>query len=397
MYPTVSDLIKDIFGIYIPLPIQSFGLFVAISFIISAFLIMEELKRKENLGVISVVKKKILIGKPASASELLIMALLGFVLGYKLLEIVFNYTYFASNPQTFIFSSEGNIYGGIIGAFITAYLRYREKQKQKLEKPYWDEVIVHPFELTGNIIMYAAVFGIIGSKIFNSLENIDDFISDPFGSLFSFSGLTFYGGFIIAAIVIIIYTKKKNIPPLVIADIAAPSLILGYAIGRIGCQVAGDGDWGIVNTMIKPDWLAFLPDWLWAYNYPHNVLSEGIAIPGCVGKHCFMLDPPVFPTPIYETIICTLFFIILWSIRKKITTTGVMFAIFLMMNGVERFFIEKIRVNNKYHIFGKGVTQAEIISAILFFAGVVLLIYILNKKKKNNSNADNADITDIRG
>ena len=382
MYPTISDAIKDIFGVYIPLPIQSFGFFVALSFIIAAWLVMLELKRKENLGIVSVQKKKILVGKPASAQELVIYAIIGFIVGFKLLGVIFNYKDFANNPQSFVFSADGSIIGGLAGAVITSYLKYREKQKQKLAEPRWDEIDVHPYELTGNIIMLGAAFGILGAKIFDNLENIDSFIADPIGSLFSFSGLTFYGGLICAAIAIMWYAKKNKIDTLVICDVAAPAIMIAYAIGRIGCQTAGDGDWGIVNTLAKPHWLSILPDWMWAYHYPHNVINEGVMMQGCVGKHCFWLDPPVFPTPFYETICCAIFFIVLWSIRKKIKTTGVLFSIFLIMNGFERFFIEKIRVNTKYHIFVWKITQAEIISTLLLIAGVALLVYLLKKKNK---------------
>jgi prolipoprotein diacylglyceryl transferase len=382
MYPTISDLIKDIFGVNIPLPIQSFGFFMAIAFIVAAWLVMSELKRKERNAILSIQKRKVLIGKPATVQELVIMGIIGFILGYKMLGMILHYSSFTENPQSFVFSSDGSIIGGILGAVIAAYLRYHEKHKQKLETPKWEETDIYPYELTGNIIMLGALFGVIGAKVFDCLENIDSFISDPIGSLFSFSGLTFYGGLIFAAISIILYAKKNNIPPLVICDVAAPAIMIAYAIGRIGCQTAGDGDWGIVNTLAKPHWLSFMPDWVWAFNYPHNVINEGIAIPGCIGKHCFILNPPVFPTPFYETMMCAILFIALWAIRKRIKTTGVLFAIFLIMNGVERFFIEKIRVNVKYHIFGYSITQAEIISTLLFFSGILLLIYLLRKKNK---------------
>jgi prolipoprotein diacylglyceryl transferase len=382
MYPTISDLIKDLFGLSIPMPIQSFGFFVAVSFIVAAWLVLLELKRKEKLGILSVQQKSVVVGKPANMQELFLMGIIGFVLGFKFIGIILNYSSFAENPQQFVFSSEGSLFGGVLFAAGAVYMRYREKQKAKLEKPKTELISVHPYELTGNIIMLGALFGIIGAKIFHNLENIDEFVQDPIGSLLSFSGLTFYGGLICAAISIIWYARKNKIPAMVICDVAAPAIMIAYAVGRIGCQMAGDGDWGIVNAAVKPGWLSFLPDWMWAFNFPHNVINEGVAIPGCVGKHCFMLDPPVFPTPFYETVVCSVFFIILWSFRKRIKITGVMFSIFLMMNGLERFFIEKIRVNTKYHIFGHAITQAEIISTILFITGVVLLIYILKNNKK---------------
>ncbi|OPZ98819.1 MAG: Prolipoprotein diacylglyceryl transferase [Bacteroidetes bacterium ADurb.Bin408] len=202
---------------------------------------------------------------------------------------------------------------------------------------------------------------------------------DPVEAIFSFSGLTFYGGLIVCTITLLWYGKKNGIPPLVFADAAAPAVMLGYAIGRIGCHVSGDGDWGIVNTMPMPQWLSFLPDWLWAYDYPHNVLNEGIHIEGCMGKYCSVLENPVFPTPLYETLTCILFFLVLWAIRKRIKTHGLLFSIYLMLNGTERFFVEKIRVNEVYHIFGRNITQAEIISVILFLIGTSGVIYFTRK------------------
>jgi len=385
MYPTISDLINDLFGINIPLPIQSFGFFMAISFLIASYLLYLELKRKENEGLIHSFEKKTMIGKPVTAQELILSSLLGFVIGLKLVGAVIDYTAFSENPQTYIFSPQGSMIGGFLLAAIFTFSRYRDKQKHKLEKPKLIDETVHQYQLTGNFVMLAALAGIIGAKIFHNLENIDDFIKNPIEALVSFSGLTFYGGLILAAIALIWYGKKNNIPPLVLCDAAAPSIMIAYAVGRIGCQMAGDGDWGIVNTAAMPDWLSFLPDWLWSYNYPHNVLSEGIPIPGCTGKHCFMLANPVYPTALYETIMCSLLFLGLWLIRKKIKTPGILFSIFLMFNGLERFFIEKIRVNTKYHIFGNAITQAEIISTLLFIAGVILFWYLWKNKNKKIS------------
>ncbi len=161
--------------------------------------------------------------------------------------------------------------------------------------------------------------------------------------------------------------------------------MLAYGIGRIGCQLSGDGDWGIVNTMPKPSSLSFLPDWAWSFKYPHNVLGEGVQIPGCVGRHCAELPMPVFPTPLYEAVMALLIFAFLWSIRKRINITGMMFSVYLFLNGMERFFIEKIRVNTLYHIFGKAFTQAELISSILMLLGLIGIYLSYKNAQKNGS------------
>jgi prolipoprotein diacylglyceryltransferase len=158
---------------------------------------------------------------------------------------------------------------------------------------------------------------------------------------------------------------------------------LSYGTGRIGCQVAGDGDWGIVNTSPKP--FGWLPDWMWAYNYPNNVNEAGVPIPGCAGKYCNELNPPVYPTPLYEIVVCLLLFALLWSIRKKLKTPGRLFALYLMLNGIERFFIEKIRVNTRLNIFGFQPTQAEVISTLLFLTGLIMWIFLKRRQTQAKS------------
>jgi prolipoprotein diacylglyceryltransferase len=235
--------------------------------------------------------------------------------------------------------------------------------------------------------------------------------------------LTFYGGLICAALAIWYYARKHGIGFWYLNDAAAPGLMLAYAVGRIGCQVSGDGDWGILNSAYItnsagksvlaqpgefektlstfkdfyqsqlhsihsvdsiPQHLAVkapggLPDWLFAYAYPHNVVGEGIRIANCDGPYCSQLPIPVFPTPFYETLVCLGLFFFLWSIRKKISIPGRLFAIYLIVNGLERFFVEKIRVNTKYDFLGIHPTQAEIISFLLVVSGAVLFFTLKPK------------------
>jgi prolipoprotein diacylglyceryltransferase len=124
---------------------------------------------------------------------------------------------------------------------------------------------------------------------------------------------------------------------------------------------------------------AFLPNWIVAYSFPHNVINEGESIPGCEGEHCFQLPVPVFPTSFYETITCLFLFFLLWGLRKRFHYAGQLFGFYFILNGLERFFIEKIRVNTTYHIFGFHPTQAELISTLLVIAGLILVIS-LNKR-----------------
>ncbi len=261
---------------------------------------------------------------------------------------------------------------GILVAAIMVFLKWKEKDKVKLAKPETHTVHVWPQDRVGDIVLQAALWGFLGAKIFHNLENLDEFSRDPIGSLISFSGLTFFGGLIVATIAIILYLKKLKISVIHFADTMAPTMLFAYAAGRIGCQISGDGDWGIVNTHPKP--FAFIPDWAWAYQYPHNVVNEGVAIPGCVGAYCNQLPLPVYPTALYEIIAMFILFAILWSFRKKIVQPGILTGIYLIFVGAERFLIEKIRVNNKYDFLPFQPTQAELISVILILAGGLFLI-----------------------
>ncbi len=441
MYPNLYYALNDWFGWKINAfkIFYSFGIFVALAFITGAYFLTLELKRKEKQGLLLPREETITTGSPASFFDLFINGLVGFIFGYKLIGAFIASRNQSIDLQEFIFSSQGSWAGGFILAAILMFVKYREKNKQKLEKPEKRTIRIWPHDRVGDFVIFALVFGIIGAKLFDNFENWDRFIQDPIGNLLSPSGLTFYGGLICAAIAICIYAKKKGIGLLHLTDAAAPALMIAYAIGRMGCQVAGDGDWGIYNsayisdvpghavaatpdqfqqklkehstyflhgsamnpdgtsTMVTdrhsqtleqvphksfkgPNWL---PTWMFAYTYPHNVNEDGILIPECEGKYCRALPQPVFPTPFYEIIACGILFAVLWSLRKKMVAPGVMFSLYLILNGIERFLVETIRVNTTYSIFGLHPTQAELISAGLVIVGILGIIIFQNRYKKS--------------
>ncbi len=383
MYPNLYYAFKDLFGIdFSPLRfINSFGFFVAIAFLVSATVLASELKRKSKLGLLQPTESNVVVGEPANWSDIGLNFLLGFILGYKILALFFLSSEATQDPQTFIFSTMGSWPAGIGLGILFAFMKWQEKKKQKLDKPEKRVVRIWPHDRVGEITILALIFGLLGAKLFDIFENWSDFLKYPAAYIFSGGGLTFYGGLICATIAIIIYARKHKIPVRHLADAIAPPLMLAYAIGRIGCQVSGDGDWGIEH--LTPNSISWLPDWMWSFKYPNNVIEAGVPIPGCVGKYCMQLPQPVYPTPFYETIACFMLFLVLWFLRKKMRPAGVLFALYLILNGLERFLIEKIRVNNRMEIFGMHPTQAEVLSLGLIITGTLIWIFLYTKYRAN--------------
>jgi prolipoprotein diacylglyceryltransferase len=440
MYPNLYYVFKDWFGVeWNGLSfLNTFGLFVALAFVAAALVLSSELKRKEKAGLLLPREEMITVGQPASVMDLFLNAVTGFIFGYKLFGLFFNKPADV-NAQDYIFSSQGNIIGGIVVAAALAGIKWWEKNKQKLKSPERRAVRIWPHDRVGDIIILGLVFGILGAKLFDNFEHWDEFVADPIGRIFSQSGLTFYGGLIMAAVAICWYASKKGIKVKHLVDAAAPALMIAYAIGRIGCQVSGDGDWGVFNSAYisdasgnisvaapgdfekklaqnsgyftdgqaldsagkpilnaagKPSYITdrtygtleavphksfkgpgFLPDWVFAYSYPQNVNKDGILMPGITDEHNRVLPQPVFPTPLYEIVMCSLLFLFLLAIRKKITTPVVLFGIYLVVNGIERFLIESIRVNKLYNIAGMHISQAQGIAILLVLSGLITIVW----------------------
>ena len=189
----------------------------------------------------------------------------------------------------------------------------------------------------------ALIGGLVGARLDFVIENYDTVKDDLFGNIFTGSGLVWYGGAIGGAIAVFLWAWWRGFLTLALLDLAAPALALGYAIGRIGCQLSGDGDYG-------KDW-----DGPWAMAYPDG--TEPTAT-------------PVHPTPVYETLAMGLVALVLWRLRDRLTN-GLLFALYLLLSGTERFLVEFIRRNSDVAL---GLTQAQLISLVMMIAGAAWLL-----------------------
>ena len=423
---------------------------VAIGFMGATWAIISELKRKEQQGLMLPVTEEVKVGEPVTAMDLFWSAIIGFLLIFKVGGMFTSYMHgdiqeIAGDPMGYFLSSKGNLLAGVLGAIVFVYFRWREKKKNQLAQPRIDKITVYPHQRIGEILIMAALGGLVGAKVFNAFETWDQFLADPIGSLTSSRGLTFYGGFIVATAILYYFSRKYKIRFIHFCDAAAPAVMLAYGIGRLGCQFAGDGDWGIYNSAyvtnaatgklepatalqyqdaakqyhayfagerqfkddgtlhhegIKaPSWL---PQALFAQCYPHNVNGVGIPLPNCDGMppadcrkwddekkgidpHQIMtnrvLPIGVFPTPLYEAITCISLFFLLWGLRKRLKTPLHMTGIYFILSGLERFFVEKIRVNYKYDWGFLHPTQAEIISTCLVLLGITILLFYRDKQR----------------
>ncbi len=400
MYPTLYHAFFDLFGWDMPALklINSFGLFVALAFVTAAATLKLEMDRKQKLGIFEASTVTVQSGGPVSIVEWLTQGLIGFLIGWKFIYLFYNSKELFSSgiPQSHLFSLEGNVGLGIACAGLMVGWKWWETRATRLEPVKTEKLQVPAHTHVGGIVAAAAIGGVAGAKLFHLFEYPDElvrFFTDP--SLSNFlGGLTIYGGLIVGGLAVYVYTKKNGIHFLHLADSVAPGLMLGYGVGRIGCQVSGDGDWGIPNSNPMPDWLSWLPDWMWSYSFPNNVNGVfGERMAGYTGKligpsdpwpifegYGTYLDPGVYPTAFYETLMATGIFCVLWSVRKKFKTPGTLFALYCMFNGAERFFIEKIRVNAVMDFAGMEFTQAELISTITFIGGGALLWFLRRRK-----------------
>ena len=208
-------------------------------------------------------------------------------------------------------------------------------------------------ELASTMIFAAAIGGLIGARLLFILEDWSYFVRSPWDLIFSGAGFTWYGGMLGGAIAVTWLVRRRRIPWLEAADISAPALTIGYGIGRIGCHIAGDGDWGTVSDMP------------WAVAYTNAIIGWVHPLTGVP----YLPGVRVHPTPIYEFLQSLVIFAVLWPIRKKGYSSGTVFWLYLILAGLARFGVEFWRVNP---VVGLGMTEAQWFSLVFILLGACL-------------------------
>jgi phosphatidylglycerol:prolipoprotein diacylglycerol transferase len=200
-----------------------------------------------------------------------------------------------------------------------------------------------PVDYAYEMIFSALLGGLVGSRAYYLVQHSDELSDDFLGTIFSGSGLVWYGGAIGGALAVFAWARWRGLLGLGLLDLAAPGLAVGYAIGRVGCQLSGDGDYGEASD---------LP---WAMAYPDGAVPT---------------DIEVHPTPIYETLAMGLVAWVLWRWRDRFRP-GLLFAVYLVLAGLERFLVEFVRRNDEVLA---GLTAAQLESLALVAAGAVWLV-----------------------
>lgn len=247
------------------------------------------------------------------------------------------------------------------GLLVSAYVLQADFDRRRSHFPsldYWgkgedegllDRKIRHaPHDEGFLIIGIAGISGLVGARLYHVLESPRDLMADP-SMLYSRFGFAWFGGFIGGFIALLFLARHYRIPVLEFMDLCSPAAAVGYAIGRIGCLLSGDGDYGVPTK---------LP---WGMSFPNGVVPT---------------TEKVHPTPIYEFLMWMLIAVILWQIGKNVLNgeaAGKVFSYYLILTGVARFLIEFIRINPRSFF---GMSNAQTASLVSIILGIVLLLRI---------------------
>ena len=237
-----------------------------------------------------------------------------------------------------------------LGALTATLILYKEAKRKNLD-----------IYFTLEVVLIAIISELVGGKLLFILENWNEFLEQPLRIGLSPAGSTYYGGFILGILVFYIYLKKKKIPFLFAADTVAPSLTVAYAFGRMGCHLAGDGDYGTPTD---------LP---WGTNYengimPPSTMFRDTEIAKSFPDGIVPDNTPLHPTSVYEFIVAFIIFFVLWKYRKSKWVDGKLFMLYLILTSIARFLVEFIRLNPRILI---GLSEAQLIAIVLGTVGFI--------------------------
>jgi phosphatidylglycerol:prolipoprotein diacylglycerol transferase len=224
------------------------------------------------------------------------------------------------------------------GLFVASYILQADFRRRKIRA---DAFLV---------IGIAGLAGIAGARLYHVLESPAEFFSDPWPQLISRFGFAWFGGFLGGFTALLILARREKIPTLTFLDACSPAAAVGYAIGRIGCLLSGDGDYGIRTS---------LP---WGMSFPNGVVPT---------------TERVHPTPLYEFFIWLVIAWLLWRIGAHVLqqneSAGLVFSAYLILTGISRFLIEIVRLNSRSFF---GMSNAQAASVVSVVLGVILWFFL---------------------
>jgi phosphatidylglycerol---prolipoprotein diacylglyceryl transferase len=215
------------------------------------------------------------------------------------------------------------------------------------------------------IVVWGAIAGLAGARLYDVADNFPAYMQDPWSIVFSGSGFVWYGGLFGGVLSTYLVSRHYRVGFLTTTDMCAPALALGQAFGRMGCQVSGDGDWGLPSNL---PWAMAYPKAIvgWNANTVLKLDSQGNLVSG------FYPGVRVHPAPVYEVILYVAVFLFLWSIRKNNRVEGRLFYLYLILVGASRFLVEFIRINPRV-LF--GLTEAQLISIGMMVVGTIAYVF----------------------
>lgn len=237
--------------------------------------------------------------------------------------------------------------------------------------------------IASTITVLAVIFGVGGAKLLFLIEEWPSFVRDPWGMAFSAGGLTWYGGFVLGLLAVTLYIRKKRVPFLKLWDGLGLALIIAYGVGRVGCHLSGDGDygtptdlpWGTIYaqgtakpTLMLSDYFDRNPEERARWHY--DSLRVIVAGRDRMGHYYYRFDEvtPLHPTPIYELLLGCAGFAVLLSVRKRLKTDGMLFMVYLLLASTFRFVVEFLRLQPRILW---GLSEAQLFSIALFILALI--------------------------